>query len=75
MEAQHVLIRRGDGLQEVESILASLAAEGVDRVSAGIGKIFYVTRADQTVVTTRGGDDPLAARLRAAGWDEPASPP
>jgi hypothetical protein len=75
MNPDHVLTRQGDGLGEVDAALGQLAARGVDREASGFRKAFFVTRADQTVVTVSGRDAPLAAALRArAGWREPGDP-
>ena len=72
----HVLTRTGDGLADVESALASLAARGIGQTEAGFQKAFFVTRADQTVVLTTVRASPLAAELRAtAGWKEPGDDP
>jgi hypothetical protein len=74
--SDHVLTRAGDGLAEVDAALASLASRGVDRESSGFRKAFFVTRADQTVVTVRSREAPLAAELRSrAGWREPGDQP
>jgi hypothetical protein len=72
----HVLTRAGDGLSEVDAALGALAARGIDRESSGFRKAFFVTRADQTVVTVTDRDAPLAAELRGRpGWREPGDTP
>lgn len=72
----HVLTRPGDGLAEVDAALAALAARGIDRAASGFRKAFFVTRADQTVVTVAARESALAAELRAlAGWREPGDSP
>lgn len=39
--------------------------------AAGLQRVIYVTRANQTVVMVTGRDTPLARALRSAGWQEP----
>lgn len=73
---QHIFIRAGDALAEVDAALKRLRAAGTDSAAAGFNKYLYVTQADQTVVFLTGRDVPLAAELRAlAGWMEPGDRP
>jgi hypothetical protein len=65
----HVLTREGDATGEVESVVRDLGSPE----SAGLHRCFFVSRARQTVVMVRGLDSPLAVRLRAMGWSEPAA--
>ena len=67
-----VFIAPGDGRAEIDRLVRTLAqtAEG-----AGLHKIFYVAKANQTVVMATARDAPLAAALRARpGWSEPVEP-
>ena len=74
----HVLTRTGDGLADVESALARLAARGIDRTEAGFQKAFFVTRADQTVVLDGSAADALAVGITVepdGGSEKPTSDP
>jgi hypothetical protein len=66
----HVLVRRGDATAEVEAVLRGM---GATPERAGLHKVLYVTRAEQTVVMLTGPGSPLARELRGRpGWEEPA---
>jgi len=66
----HVMTREGDASAEIEALLRSLGSAE----HAGLHRHFYVIRANQTVVMTRGSDTPLAEALRLRpGWREPGS--
>ena len=62
-----VFVKRGDALAEVDASLALLGGA----VAAGLHRMFYVERADQTVVMVTARDVPLADALRGRGWAEP----
>ena len=64
-----VFVKRGDALAEVEAVLREL---GVRPEEGGLHRSFFVTKADQTVVTTTTEGAPLARALRSRpGWTEP----
>lgn len=62
-----VFVKRGDAMPEVDASLALLGGA----VAAGLHRVFYVERADQTVVMVTARDVPLADALRSRGWAEP----
>jgi hypothetical protein len=63
-----VFVRRGDARAEVDEAVRD---SGGTPVQAGLHKIIYAERADQTVVLVTHREAPLAAALRARGWAEP----
>ena len=67
-----VFIKRGDARREVEAVAGEL---GMDATAAGLRKSIYAAKADQTVVLVTRRDSPLAAGLRARGWQEPRDEP
>jgi hypothetical protein len=72
----HVMIRKGDGLAEVDAALGVLAGRGVSREASGLHKHMHVTQAGQTVVMVEGRESPLAVELRGRpGWSEPGDVP
>lgn len=67
-----VLIRAGDATAEVESALRGL---GMSREEAGLHRLLFVTRANQTVVMARDAEAPIAALLLDRGWAAPGNDP
>lgn len=63
-----VFVKRGDALAEVD---AAVKALGGTPGRAGLHKVIYAQRADQTVVMVTSREAPLAATLRSGGWVEP----
>jgi hypothetical protein len=63
-----VFIKRGDARHEVDELTRRL---GTTPAAAGLHKSIYAAQADQTVVMVTGREAPLAASLRAGGWQEP----
>lgn len=63
-----VFIKRGDARGEIDEIAGRL---GTDASTAGLHKTIYAARANQTVVLVTDRRSPLAAELRARGWEEP----
>lgn len=63
-----VFVKGGDAVAEVEATVRGL---GGTAERAGLHKVIYVQRADQTVVMTTSRDAPIATALRASGWTEP----
>lgn len=65
----HVLTARGDATEQVDSAVREIGSAE----AAGLHRVFFVSRADQTVVMTRTADSELAVALRrVGGWEEPA---
>lgn len=67
-----VFTKRGDARSELEAIAREVAG---DPVTAGVHRSIYAARANQTVVLITDRNSPLAAALRARGWDEPRDAP
>lgn len=68
MESHPVFIAPGDRLAELEALVQELG--GAD--AAGLHRLMFVTRANQTVAITTRPDSPLADALRGLeGWQEP----
>ncbi|CAN5854286.1 hypothetical protein BH23GEM6_BH23GEM6_23790 [soil metagenome] len=65
-----VLIRAGDAITEVDRALRSL---GMDAEAAGLHRVLFVTRANQTVAMVRDVGAPIATLLLARGWTAPGA--
>jgi len=63
-----VFTRTGDLRNEVERIARELRK---DLAAAGVHKMIYVARANQTVVMVTERGAPIAQELRRRGWEEP----
>lgn len=63
-----VFVKRGDALAEIDAAVRTL---GGTPGRAGLHKVIYAERADQTVVMVTSREAPLAAALRTGGWVEP----
>lgn len=63
-----VFTRTGDLRGEVERIGRELASNASE---AGLHKVIYVARANQTVVMVTDREAPLAEELRRRRWEEP----
>ena len=63
-----VFVKRGDARGEVESAARGL---GMTASAAGLHKVIFAARADQTVVMVTTREAPLAGALRTLGWSEP----
>jgi hypothetical protein len=66
----HIFTRNGDARAEVDALVRELGT--ATAADAGLHKMLYVTRADQTVVFLASAEIPIAAALRRrTGWREP----
>ncbi len=63
-----VLTHRGDA---VDSVDTALAEQRLSREAAGVHRLLYVTRADQTVLMAHDEHAPVVPLLLARGWDAP----
>lgn len=63
-----VFTRSGDLREEVEGIARELAGNALE---AGLHKVIYVARANQTLVMVTDREAPLAMELRRRRWEEP----
>jgi len=65
-----VLIRAGDAIAEVDQGLRSL---GIAAEAAGLHRVLFVTRANQTVAMVHHLDTPIATLLLGRGWTAPGT--
>jgi hypothetical protein len=65
-----VLIRTGDAIGEVDQALRSL---GMEAEAAGLHRVLFVTRANQTVAMVHDASAPLAKLLLERGWASPGA--
>ena len=63
-----VFVKRGDALAEID---AAVKALGGSAGRAGLHKVIYAERADQTVAMVTSREAPMAVELRTRGWVEP----